>query len=491
MLFNSYEFLFLFLPIAFALYFILNRVRLTTASRVWLSLASLFFYSFWDIRYLPLLLLTIVVNFLLGDALSSTFNTLTGDAPRARRRLYLWVGLTWNLALLIFFKYFDFFIANLNAVTGGSLSPLNIILPLGISFFTFTQIAYLVDCYKGDVRESSLINYFLFVTFFPHLLAGPIIHHKEMMPQFNSRRAKILNYRNIAIGISLFSLGLFKKVLIADAFSPFANEGFDNSIALTFVEAWAASLSYTFQIYFDFSGYTDMALGISWLFNIRLPFNFNSPYKAVNIQDFWRRWHMTLSRFLRDYIYIPLGGNRSGEARTYLNLTAVFLIGGFWHGAGWTFLFWGLLHGIASAVHKLWQSTGLRMNRYLAIFLTFNFINITWVFFRAKDWESAVKVLKGMSGLNGVMLPHFLEGRLSFLSDYGISFGEWLSDIKGDSKTIPLIVVFFIFSVFLSNSNQIIERLKFDVRTACIVAVILSIGILSLSRVTEFIYFNF
>jgi len=491
MLFNSYFFIAVFLPVTFLVYTLLNRHKLTKASRIWLVLASLFFYSYWDYRYLILILLTIIVNFLIGTRISATFAD-ESNSMVFRRKLFFVAGITWNLLLLMFFKYTDFFLVNINQIFSSSYNLLHIVLPLGISFFTFTQIAYIVDCFKGEVKETGIINYSLFVTFFPHLLAGPILHHKEMMPQFDSARAKVLNHKNIAVGIFLFSIGLFKKVLIADSFAIWANEGFDNAVYLTFFEAWAASLSYSLQLYFDFSGYTDMALGISMLFNIRLPINFNSPYKAVNIQDFWRRWHITLSRFLRDYIYIPLGGNKKDEGRIYFNLMCVFLIGGFWHGAGWTFLFWGFLHGCATVVHRIWQRLGFKMNRHIAILLTFNFINITWVFFRAKDWDSALKVLKGMTGASGFILPKALEAKLAFIDPYfRISFDEWLVNIRGDQKTFFWILAFLAVSFTIKNSNQIVERFTPNWKYACFTAAILTAAILSLTKVTEFIYFNF
>ncbi len=257
---------------------------------------------------------------------------------------------------------------------------------------------------RGETKEYDFLNYALFVTFFPQLIAGPIVHHKEMMPQFASRWNMVKRYKNIALGLFIFSIGLFKKVVIADTFAVWATAGFDTATTLNLIEAWATSLSYTFQLYFDFSGYTDMAIGIALLFNIKLPINFNSPYKALNIQDFWRRWHMTLSRFLRDYIYIPLGGNRKGEFRTYTNLLATFLIGGLWHGAGWTFIFWGFLHGLALVIHRVWQSLGFKMNKILAWFITFNFVNMAWIFFRAKEWDDAIKVLSGMFSLDNVVI---------------------------------------------------------------------------------------
>ena len=273
-------------------------------------------------------------NYTIGSGLAKNSNN------RYRKEV-LTIGIVANLLLLGYFKYSDFFITNINSVLNTDMSLLHLALPLAISFFTFQQISYLVDSYRKETHEYDFLNYALFVTFFPQLIAGPIVHHKEMMPQFANVRNKVKNYRNIAIGLFIFSIGLFKKVVIADTFALWATAGFDNAEVLTLLEAWATSLSYTFQLYFDFSGYTDMAIGIALLFNIKLPINFNSPYKALDIQDFWRRWHMTLSRFLKDYIYIPLGGSRKGNYRTYTNLMGTFIIGGLWHGAGWTFVFWG------------------------------------------------------------------------------------------------------------------------------------------------------
>ncbi len=420
MLFNSDEFIFLFLPIMFIGYFYLTSKKLILGSKIWLVAGSLFFYSWWNIIYLPLFLFSIFVNFFIGQKINLKIAESRGG------KIYLITGIVFNILLLAFYKYTDFLIENYNGIFGSDVPLQNIILPLGISFFTFTQIAYLVDSYKGYVKETKLINYLLFVTYFPHLLADPILHHSEMMPQFDYIKNYVKNYKNIAIGLFLFSIGLFKKVVIADTFSTWANAGFDTAITLNFFEAWATSLSYTFQLYFDFSGYTDMAIGISLFFNIKLPINFNSPYQALDIQDFWRRWHITLSRFLRDYIYIPLGGNRLSKLRTYSNLFAVFLIGGIWHGASWMFVIWGAMHGFAIVIHRIWNELGFKLNKYLAWFITFNFINITWIFFRAKDLASAEKVLSGMFGFGGIALPQFLALKLAFLTKYGVTFGTWL-----------------------------------------------------------------
>ena len=414
MLFNSYVFIFLFLPVSLFVYFFLNRKRLTTASKAWLVLVSLFFYSWWNVKYLPLIMISIVFNYSIGTELCRT----TKRKMPFKRVEILVFGIIVNLLCLAYFKYVDFFITNINILSGTKIPFINIILPLGISFFTFTQIAFLVDAYRREMKEYSLLNYSLFVTFFPHLLAGPIIHHREMMSQFDMMKNKIINNRNIFRGVCLFVIGLFKKVVIADHFAVYSNNGFNTAETLQFIEAWTASLSYTMQIYFDFSGYTDMALGISWLFNIGLPINFNSPYKSLNIQEFWRKWHITLSRFMRDYIYIPLGGNLTQELRVLFNLFITFLIGGLWHGAGWTFVMWGFLHGFAIVAFRLWRRLNINLPKVVSWFITFNFVNAAWVFFRAKSLSNAVQILKGMTGLNGIVLPSFLP---SLLKDSGFS----------------------------------------------------------------------
>lgn len=391
MLFNSFEYILLFLPVTFFIYFFLNQKRLTVASRGFLVCASLFFYSWWNPIYLPLILLSVLFNYVIGSSLSKE-----KEHKKVNAKTLLTIGIMANVGLLGYFKYADFFISNVNFALGSDISLLHLGLSLAISFFTFQQIAYLVDSYRGETHEYDFLNYAVFVCFFPQLIAGPIVHHKEMMPQFANIRNKVINYKNITAGLFIFSIGLCKKVLIADTFAIWATHGFDNAQILNFGEAWATSLSYTFQLYFDFSGYADMAIGCALLFNIKIPINFNSPYKAVDIQDFWRRWHITLSNFLKDYIYIPLGGNKLGNFRTYTNLMATFVIGGVWHGAGWTFVFWGFLHGLALVVHRVWKQLGFGINKIVAWFITFNFVNFSWVFFRAKDWDDAFKVLNGM-----------------------------------------------------------------------------------------------
>ena len=484
MLFNSYEFIFLFLPFTFFIYFYLNKKRLTEVAKGFLVLSSLFFYSWWNVIYMPLILGSMIFNYRFGVELNK-------EDSKISKKFILILGITANLILLGYFKYSDFFISNVNFIFSTHISHLNLLLPLAISFFTFQQIAYLVDsAMGGGTRQYDFLNYCLFVTFFPQLIAGPIVHHKEMMPQFANTRNKIINYKNIALGLFIFSVGLFKKVVIADNFAIWATNGFDNAIVLNFFEAWATSLSYTFQLYFDFSGYCDMAIGAALLFNIKLPINFNSPYKALSIQDFWRRWHITLSRFLRDYIYIPLGGNRRGKFRTYINLMATFIIGGIWHGAGWTFVFWGFLHGVALVIQRIWSELGFRLNKFVAWFMTFNFINIAWIFFRAKEWGDALKVLKGMFGLSGIVLPNFLAAKLEFLSKYGVGFNNFIERV-GNKNTFLFMLLGFILVLVFKNSIKKLEQLKFNFRNILLSTVIFTLAILSLNKISEFLYFNF
>ena len=398
------------------------------------------------------------------------FNYLVGRSlAKNQDKLLLIFGIIINLLLIGYFKYRDFFISNINIIFSSNMELINLALPLAISFFTFQQISYLVDSYSQKSKEHSFLNYALFVTFFPQLIAGPIVHHKEMMPQFLDSKNSIINYKNISFGLFIFALGLFKKIAIADTFAVWATAGFDTGTTLTLVEAWVTSLSYTFQLYFDFSGYTDMAIGVALMFNIRLPINFNSPYKARNIQDFWRRWHITLSRFLKDYIYIPLGGNRKGDIRLYVNLMITFILGGLWHGAGWTFIFWGFLHGLALVTHRIWSIFSITLPLWIAWFITFNFINISWVFFRAKEWDDAIEVLSGMVGFNG------------------------LGYVGLDWRYMALLGAFILVLLF-KNSNTFIEskRQLYYIYTLFIVSVLMLFHFLSLEvGESPFLYFNF
>jgi len=483
LLFNSYEFIFLFLPITFFVYFYLNHRRWTELSKGFLVIASLFFYSWWNIIYLPLILLSMVFNYTIGRG-------LTNEKRWGLDKKYiLAMGILFNLSLLGYFKYSDFFIANLNRFIEPDIPLLHLALPLAISFYTFQQIAYLVDSYRSETKEYNFLNYSLFVTFFPQLIAGPIVHHAEMMPQFAKVGNKIKNYHHIALGIFIFAMGLFKKVAIADTLAIYATRGFDIATQLNMLEAWATSLSYTFQLYFDFSGYTDMAIGAALLFNIKLPINFNSPYKATSIQDFWHRWHITLSRFLRDYLYIPLGGNRKGLLRTNANLFTTFLLGGIWHGAGWTFVVWGAMHGVAIVIHRVWQKIGFKIPTLLAWFITFNFINLTWVFFRATNFHHAIKVIKGMF-MGDLILPASILATFGSLKNSDITFGQWTKLFDDNLYLGFWLIATLIVTLFFKNSMQLRESFKPNLYYMTL-TILFSLSIFILHRKSEFIYFNF
>lgn len=478
MLFNSYEFLFLFLPLVFAGFFLLARFG-HNLSALWLSLASLVFYGWWSPKYIWLLLFSIVFNYSMGY--------LIGHAhTRTRAKTFLFLAIVVNLALLAFYKYANFFIGNINAVSGGSFTFVSIVLPLGISFFTFTQIAYLVDVHRGIAREYNFNHYLLFVTYFPHLIAGPVLHHGQMMPQFARSETYRIQLDNVAVGLSIFTIGLVKKVLLADNFAEYTGPVFaaaERGIQPDFIEAWTGALAFALQLYFDFSGYCDMAIGVSLLFGIKLPINFNSPYKASSIIEFWRRWHMTLSQFLRDYLYIPLGGNRKGVAWRHVNLVITMVLGGLWHGANWTFVIWGALHGLYLVINHAWRSVfgkwlpvrGIpgKSYRFAAAALTFVCVVIAWIFFRADSFNAAVLLLKGCFGYGGISLPSKVAvivesiGTLGQLLPSGVSFGGVFGNIPamgamgGLGPFVRLLLV-GLFLVWLAPNCQ--ELFNYDGR---------------------------
>lgn len=478
MLFNSIAFLFLFLPVTLGLFLVLKRKGHGRAALALVVVASLVFYGWWDPHYLWLLLGSIMINFVIGNAL----------VTRGPSRLLLWLGVGGNLLCLGWFKYAMFIAGNLNAVLPYELTVPDIILPLGISFFTFLQIAYLVDAHQGKAERHSLIEYMAFVTFFPHLIAGPILNHKSIIPQFHALPSRDYDWGRAAMGLSLLAIGLTKKVLFADEFSTFATPVFTaagQGAAVSMAEAWTGALGYTLQLYFDFSAYSDMAIGIGLMFGIRLPVNFLSPYKATSIIDFWRTWHMTLSNFLRDYLYIPLGGNRLGQSRRYLNLLITMLLGGFWHGAGWTFIIWGALHGLYLVINHLWRQWFVIpgpafVGRAAGWVLTMLAVVVAWVFFRSENVAGAMLMLQSMAGQGGNIgsLP---EGAMMIL------FG-------------------FAFVLLAPNAIQIISHAEgqgarhwyswaLNKRWVALTTVMLVVSIYTIlylsNRISEFIYFQF
>jgi len=504
MLFNSYAFIFCFLPIVLMFFFMLARYGSITAAG-WLGLASLFFYGYWSIKALPLLLASIVLNYYFGQKLT-TLNVYS----EKYRKTCLFIALFLNLAVLAFFKYANFFINNANTVmsttTSAQIPILDIALPIGISFFTFTQIAYLVDCWRGKVDKTNFVHYLLFVTYFPHLIAGPVLHHGQMIPQFTKLGGYKISYDKFIIGITIFTIGLAKKILLADPLGEYASLLFDgnNGIAPMFFLSWFGTIAYTFQIYFDFSGYTDMAIGISYLFGISLPNNFNAPYKATSIIDFWRRWHISLSTFLRDYLYIPLGGNKLGKFRRYINILVTMLLGGLWHGANWTFVVWGLMHGVFLITNHLWRDFTYfkeKLNNKFTLFaswlVTFILICITWVMFRADSVSSAIKIYRSMLGLNGVSLPGFLREKLMHISAFSsVVFKGTLEGGALDSFSLVYLMIGSLFlCMVLPNSivvsNSIVAKANFTKGIIIGWILIVAIAKISSHASSEFLYFQF
>lgn len=470
MLFNSPEFIYLYLPVVLVGFFLLARTSHRIAA-IWLAAASCFFYGWWSPSYLALLGASIVFNYCMGFILARESARPEGT----RRRALLVVGVGVNLALLGYFKYFNFFMENARVVFGDHWQFEAIILPLGISFFTFTQIAFLVDAWRGEAREYNFVHYALFVTYFPHLIAGPVLHHREMMPQFGRAATYRLDWENIAVGLAIFGFGIFKKVVLADGIAPHANAVFqaaESGQALTLLDAWGGSLAYTFQLYFDFSGYSDMAIGLSRMFGVVLPLNFNSPYKALNISDFWRRWHMTLSRFLRDYLYFSLGGNRHGGIRRYGNLLLTMVLGGLWHGAGWTFALWGALHGVYLVANHAWRSLaetlGLRFDgriaRFFAWSITFLAVVLAWVLFRANSIDAAFSIIAAMSGANGLVVPpdwlNSLHWRVaSILGGLGAKSGHLAGQLADPWVWCSMVLLLGIV-LGAPNTQQIMARFR-------------------------------
>jgi D-alanyl-lipoteichoic acid acyltransferase DltB (MBOAT superfamily) len=508
MLFNSFEFIFLFLPITLFVFFYIGKRNQHQVAMSWLVLTSLFFYGWWNPAYLGLILFSMLFNYAFGTMLSN------GEKP-AYRKLLLWVGVITNLAFLGYFKYANFFVEQLNWSIGSTYHLEKILLPLAISFFTFQQIAFLVDSYRHETKEFNFLQYCLFVTFFPQLIAGPIVHHKEMMPQFANSKIYTINYQSLAFGLIIFTVGLFKKVILADGIAVYASPVFSEAeagVALTLFSAWGGALAYTLQLYFDFSGYSDMAIGVALMFGIQLPINFNSPYKSQNIIEFWRRWHITLSRFLRDYLYITLGGSRKGNIRRYVNLFLTMLLGGIWHGAGWTFVIWGMLHGTYLIINHAWRKLRFgmfnlpnkvgRLEASFAKVLTLLAVIVGWVYFRADSVNSANHMMYAMFGGHGISLPESLGPMLGNSFDYfNVRFTGMFEGSQADlGEGIKWILLLFIFALYFPNCQQFIDyhnkqKIIFSSLQMKMVGVMTGFCLYyiftQLSSDAEFLYFNF
>ena len=496
MLFNSYIFVLAFFPLVLLGYFGLNHFNKYLAAKAFLIISSLVFYGYYNWWYLLIIVLSVILNY--------TFSSMMLSGKRGfqrARKLVFALALMINIGSLFFFKYFDFFIDNINIVFKTSLSFLHIALPLGISFFTFQQLSYVIDSYKGDesIKRYNFLDYALFVTYFPQLIAGPIVTHDEMVPQFADVNKKRFNQDNFAKGLYAFAFGLAKKVIIADTFGLLVDAGYGDISALSSVDALLVMLAYTFQIYFDFSGYCDMATGIGKMMNIDITMNFNSPYKAIGIIDFWKRWHITLTRFFTKYIYIPLGGNRKGRIRTYVNILIVFLVSGIWHGANWTFIIWGALHGIANVITRAvdektgWFSNNRNKALMVLIWLfTFVFISLTWVVFRADSLGQAGEFYQRLFTSGSFTIHTELLGNISFA---GINL--IVSKLSMHFGIIQILapLSFFGFalfaSVYMKNTNERILSFRPTIAKSLLTSAMLIWCILSFAGVSSFLYWNF
>ncbi len=480
MLFNSYEFILMFLPITLILYFTCNHFHRYALGKCILVIASFYFYAYFNWSYFMIIASSIAINFVINKCMRYLSD------KKVIKKLLLMGGLLANIGLLFYFKYFDFLITNLNLVFGQDWNLLNVVMPLGISFFTFQQLSYLVDSYRGEVPDYNLLDYALFVSFFPQLVAGPIVLHDEMVPQFANEHNKTFCFDNFSKGLYALSIGLMKKVIIADTFGKIVDFGFGNPGNLGSLESIMVILAYTIQIYFDFSGYCDMATGIALMFNIELPQNFNSPYKAADIGEFWKRWHMTLTRFLTKYIYIPLGGNRKGVARTYVNIFLVFFISGIWHGAGYTFILWGMLHGLASVCNRIFKKQVERIPFFVKWVTTFVFLNITWTYFRAPSIAAAHQVFAGLFRGGWTISAELTE---TLLQPFFISIpSQILSFVV---VMAAFFILAFIIAFFTKNTTQQLQVFKPTLWSGIATYLMLVISVLSLSGVSSFLYFNF
>jgi len=499
MLFNSPVFLFAFLPVAVAMFYLMGHIRGGVAARAWLVAASLFFYSWTVPQYFLLLVTSLLCNFSFGRLIERQ------QAPKFAK-LWLFLGVSFNLALIGYFKYGGFIVYNVSTVFDLHLIRPDIALPLAISFFTFQQIAFLVNAYRGNSLHPTLLEYVSFVVFFPHLIAGPIVQHSDIIPQFRDERIYHFDADRFAQGLTIFLLGLAKKVVLADKFGSYADVAFAGAAKaaeLSFYEAWGGALAYTLQLYFDFSGYSDMAIGLGLLFGIRMPINFNSPYKSRSIVDFWRRWHMTLSRFLREFVYVPLGGNRHGLLRRYINLMSTMLIGGLWHGASWTFVIWGGLHGGYLVINHGWEAVRTRVpvaGRMMSAFgglpallITFFAVVVGWVIFRANSLDAAAVVFRGMAGSSGFFLPAELITKIPFLHWFGSPTGK-LNNFN-DGTNVGFIEMSLLLMAGLAicfrapNVQEMTPRWRLAMVVASFALVVQRV--LFSGQVSPFLYFRF
>ena len=483
MLFNSYIFILLFLGLCIIGYFGLNHLKKYNLAMAFLLGMSLWFYGYNNINYLFILIFSVLINY--------GFYLLLNKTDQKIKKVLMIAGVAVNIGILLYFKYMDFFIGNINGIFKTEIPFLRIALPLGISFFTFQQISFIVDAYRGEIPKYNFLHYACFVTYFPQLIAGPIVTHDELVPQFMDLSKKKFNSENFAKGIYIFTFGLAKKVLVADTFGRMVAYGYDTFEYLNTPTALAVILGYTIQIYFDFSGYCDMAIGIGKMMNLELPVNFDSPYKAFTITEFWDRWHMTLTRFFTKYVYIPLGGSRKGTVRTYINVMLVFLISGFWHGASWTFVLWGVLHGIFNVITRIFKKFFDKLHTALNWLITFTFINVTWVFFRADNFHQALTILRkavsfDFSGFNMEFVTKIESPELVEIMD--------ILSVRGAYPQVILVGWFAVVLILMLGSPNAYEKMKTfkpTVLTFIITLFLLVWSVFSMEGISEFLYFNF
>lgn len=485
MLFNSYIFIFLFFPLVLIGYYGLGRAGLYKPVLAFLTGMSLWFYGYNDIHYLAILVISILINY--------GIVTLMSHLENRGRKTCLAAGILLNTGILFYFKYYDFFTENVNAVLKTDLPLLNLVLPLGISFYTFQQLSYVIDAYKKECENYSFLEYAAYVSYFPQLIAGPIVYHSELIPQFRDSANRKLKFENLSRGLYAFALGLAKKVLIADTLSKVVTVGYDNIPELNTFSTLLVMICYSLQIYFDFSGYCDMAYGLAYMMNIKLPVNFNSPYKAGSVSEFWDRWHMTLTRFFTKYVYIPLGGNRKGKTRTYINVMIVFLVSGLWHGANWTFILWGALHGIISVFEKAVNRSALRIPKWLKTGVSFLFVTFAWSLFRAPSITDALLLWRQLFH-GGFSLYQPIRDKFLELIEVSLLYRLGLSGILEAYPWLVLTVFAVILLAacfFMKNTQEKVSEMKYSVRKYLVVVVLMVWSILSLSEISEFLYFNF
>ena len=493
MLFNSQLFVFVFLPIVLIGYYGLHKFKIHTGAKVLLLLSSFLFYGYYNPKYIILLLGSIAGNYLIYRLYGIFSPKEAGN--RVMRKVLAAIGVSANLLLLFYFKYYNFFIDNINAVFGTDIGLRNIILPLGISFFTFQQISFIVDSYREETSEYSLLDYSVFVSFFPQLVAGPIVLHKQLIPQLSDKKRWQPDAEAMAIGLKYFITGLFKKTMIADRFGNVVTLGYTDPINWSSPEAAFIILAYTLQIYFDFSGYSDMAIGLGKLFGIDIPVNFDSPYKATTIADFWKRWHMTMTGFFTTYVYIPLGGNRKGKLLTYINVMIVFTLSGLWHGASWSFVLWGMLHGAALVFHRIFKQYIEKIPKAVTGLVTFVFVNIAWVLFRAEYIGQAKRMLKclltgGLFGSSLDLCYAFLGKNLKYIFE-NIAYGNAVFDRIALFTTIAGIIAGLLIVFTAPSSHKIASCTKIRRGEGIIWGVLAVLCIMTFTNVSMFLYFNF